>query len=184
MNAATRQPAETPLDFVIARHFDVPRDLMFKLWTEREHLAQWFGPQGVTIVKCTNDLRPGGVMHYGMQTPDGSVMWGKWVYREIARPNRLIFIVSFSDEAGGITRHPFSAGWPLETLSTVTFEEREGGTDTAVIWIAHNATELERKTFDAGQESMQEDWTGTFEQLSDYLPKCCVRNRPIYSSNH
>lgn len=92
-------------------------------------------------------------MHYGMQTPDGGVMWGKWVYREIAPPERLVFIVSFSDEAGGIIRHPFSVGWPLEMLSTVTCEEDGGGTDLTVSWAAHNATELERKTFDAAQRT-------------------------------
>ena len=49
------------------------------------------------------DLRPGGTYHYGMQTPDGSVMWGKMVYREIVPPEKLVFINSFSDEKGGLT---------------------------------------------------------------------------------
>jgi hypothetical protein len=35
-------------------------------------------------------------------------MWGKFVFREITPPERMVFIDSFSDEAGGITRHPGS----------------------------------------------------------------------------
>jgi uncharacterized protein YndB with AHSA1/START domain len=96
-------------------------------------------------------------------------MWGKWVYREIAEPERLVFIVSFSDEKGGITRHPFSAEWPLQTLSTVLFAESGGKTTVTVRWAPFEATEAERKTFAAGHDSMRMGWTGTMEQLAEYL---------------
>ena len=62
------------------------------------------------------------MFHYGMRGPDGSEMWGKFVYREIAPPERLVFIVSFSDENGGMTRHPMAPTWPLEMLNTLTFD--------------------------------------------------------------
>lgn len=159
----------TDAAFVMSRTYDIPRDLMFDVWTKREHLARWFGPEGIEIVRCTNDLRLGGVMHYGMRTADGNVMWGKWVYREIAAPERLVFIVSFSDENGGVTRHPMSAGWPLEMLSTVTFDEVDGGTEVTVRWAAHNATELERETFDSSHDSLRAGWGGTFRTLGDYI---------------
>ena len=51
---------------------------------------------------------------------DGHVIWAKFVYREIAAPQRLVWVHSFSDEAGGLTRHPLSPTWPLELLTTVT----------------------------------------------------------------
>ena len=158
-------------EFVISRLLDAPRDLVFNVWTQREHIERWFGPEGVSIVHCTNDLRPGGVMHYGMRTPDGNVMWGKWIYVEISAPERLVCVTSFSDEAGGVTRHPLSAGWPLETLSTITFEERNGSTELTIRWAPHNSTELERETFDAAHDGMRQGWTGTFNQLNDYLAK-------------
>ena len=101
------------------------------------------------------DLRPGGTYHYGMKMPDGSVMWGRLVYREIAPPEKLVFINSFSDEKGGLTRHPMAPTWPIEMLSVFTFEEQPGGkTKFTVRWSPHNATEEERKTFDAGHASM------------------------------
>jgi uncharacterized protein YndB with AHSA1/START domain len=155
--------------FVISRTFDAPRDLMWKIWTERDHLAKWFGPKGVTIVSAKNDLRVGGVFHYGMKTADGKMMWGKWIYREIVPPRRLVFIVSFSDKQGGVARHPFNAGWPLETLSTVTFAEQDRKTEVTVRWTPHNATESERKTFETNREGMKQGWGGTFDRLAEYV---------------
>jgi uncharacterized protein YndB with AHSA1/START domain len=166
MTAQTKSATE---EFVITRVFDVTRDQMWKVWTESDHLAKWFGPKGVTIISAKNDLRVGGIFHYGMKTPEGTVMWGKWIYREIVPPERLVFIVSFSDESGGVTRHPLSAEWPLEMLSTVLFAEQQGKTAITVKWSPHNATEAESKTFEAGRDSMKQGWTGTFEQLAAYL---------------
>jgi len=169
----TKGPTEgiSQSEFVITREFDAPRDLMWRLWTERDHLAKWFGPKGVTIVSAKNDLRPGGVFHYGMRTADGTVMWGKWIYREVVPPERLVFIVSFSDEQGSVTRHPFDAEWPLETLSMVTLAENEGKTKVTVRWTPHKPTEPERNAFEARREGMKQGWTGTFDQLSEYLIK-------------
>ena len=53
----------------------------------------------------------------------------------------------------------------------MTFEEAGGKTTVTVRWEAHEATELERKNFAEGKQSMQQGWTGTFEQLRDYLAR-------------
>ena len=158
-------------DFVLSRTFDAPRDLMWKAWTESDRLGRWFGPKGSTVFHSRNDLRVGGTCHYGLRAADGSEMWGRWVYREIVKPERLVFIVSFSDAKGGITRHPMAPEWPREMLSTITFEERQGKTTVTVRWSPYNATEAERKTFDAGRDSMKEGWTGTLDQLESDLAK-------------
>src|SRR2546426_146985 len=92
-------------EFVITRVFDAPRELVWKAYTEAAHLQHWWGPKGFKMRSCKVDLRPGGVFHYGMEAPDGSVMWGKWVFREIVAPERLTIVVSFSNEEGGVTRH-------------------------------------------------------------------------------
>ena len=157
--------------FEITRVFDAPRDKVWKAWTETERLKQWWGPKGFKVHTCKVDLRPGGVFLYGMTTPDGKDMWGRFVYREIQAPNKLVFIVSFSDPQGGVTRHPWSANWPLQTLSTVTFEEQGRKTKVTVQWVPHDATEVERKTFDEGRDSMKQGWGGTMDQFSDYLKK-------------
>jgi uncharacterized protein YndB with AHSA1/START domain len=157
--------------FVITRVLDAPRDRVWKAWTEAERLKHWWGPQGFKVHTCKVDLRPGGIFHYGMTAPDGSDMWGRFTYREIVAPEKLVFIVSFSDPKGGVTRNPWSEDWPLQTLSTVTFEAQSGKTKVTVQWVPHDATEAERKGFDEGRDGMKQGWGGTFDQFSAYLRK-------------
>lgn len=112
--------------FTISRSINAPRDLVWKAYTQREHLLKWFGPKGFQMLDANMDLQPGGIFHYGMKAPDGTVMWGKWIFREINAPQKLTIINAFSNKEGGITRHPFAPLWPLETLATTTFAERDG----------------------------------------------------------
>jgi uncharacterized protein YndB with AHSA1/START domain len=64
-----------------------------------------------------------------------------------------------------------SPGWPREMLTTVSFAEQKGGTLVTVRWIPIDATEEERRTFEAGRDSMKQGWSGTFEQLEQYLAR-------------
>ena len=99
-------------------------------------------------------------------------MWGKFTYREIIPQQKLVFISSFSDEAGGTTRHPLHKDWPLEMLSVFSFEDAPGGkTKFTVRWQPYNATPAERQTFEAGRDSMRQGWSGTMDQLATYLAK-------------
>ncbi|MEA2938406.1 MAG: hypothetical protein QOC56_1910 [Alphaproteobacteria bacterium] len=165
------QPETASPDFVVTRVFDAPRDLVWKAFTDPERMKEWWGPKGFSVIASKMDLRPGGTYHYGMKAPDGAAIWGKFVFREIVAPERMVFINSFSDEAGGLTRHPMSPTWPLEMLSTFTFEDVGGKTKVTIRWAPHNASEEERKTFDAGHDSMRQGWGGTMEQLQTYLAK-------------
>jgi uncharacterized protein YndB with AHSA1/START domain len=159
-------------DFVMSRVFDAPRDLLWKCFTDPERMKQWWGPKGVKIIAAKMDLRVGGTYLYGMETPDGKTMWGKFVYREITPPERMVFINSFSDEAAGLTRHPLSPTWPLQMLSIFTFEEQPGGKSRFTVrWAPYEATDEERKTFDAGHDSMKGGWGGTMDQLEAYIAK-------------
>ena len=167
---AAKQPAK--FEFVIMRIFDAPRERVWKAWTEAERLGKWWGPKGFDIVSVKLDLRPGGTFHYLLRSPEGQEMWGKFIFREIVPQERLVFVVSFSDAEGGLTRHPMSPDWPLTMLSTVTFADTGTGKTTITVkWVAYEATEAERKTFEAGKDSMKAGWTGTFDRLDDYLGK-------------
>jgi len=158
-------------EFVISRTFDAPRELMWKAWTERARLMQWFGPKGFTMSTAELDFRRGGSLHYCLRSPDGKEMWGKFVYREIVVPERIVLVNSFSDEKGGLTRHPFSPTWPLEMLSTTTFAEQAGKTTMTLQWCPLNPTGAERKTLDTSHDGMRQGWTGTLDQLAEYLAK-------------
>jgi len=158
-------------DFILSRSFDAPRDLMWKVWTRQEHLSQWFSPKGFRIIAAKMDFRPGGIYHYGLETPDGKAMWGKWEFREIVAPERLVLVQSFSDEHGGLGRHPFAPDWPQFMLSTMTFGAQGNRTAFTLTWAPYKATGVELKTFDAGRSGMQQGWGGTMEQLTAYLAK-------------
>jgi uncharacterized protein YndB with AHSA1/START domain len=157
--------------FVISRVFDAPRDLVWKAHSELEGLKQWWGPKGFTWVTGTLDFRPGGMFHYGMRSPNGQEMWGRFIYREIVKPERMVYVVSFSDPKGGITRHFLSPEWPAEMLNTATFTEQGGKTTLTIHSVGINATAHERKIFEDGFKSMEGGYTGTLDQLAAYLTK-------------
>ena len=169
MSASPASERPDPAEFVIRRTFDAPRPLVWKAWTEADRLMKWFTPSGFTMFHAKNDLRIGGTFLYGLQGPD--TIWGRWTYREIVPPSRLVVEQSFSDENGGIGRHPMAPTWPLKMRSVVTFEEKNGGTEVTVRWSALDATDVEQATFDAGHASMTQGWTGTLNQLETYLAK-------------
>lgn len=161
-------------DFVISRVFDAPRTLVWKAWTDARALAQWWGPKGANIRVIQFELKPGGVFHYAMAFQPGNDMYGRFVYREITPPERLVFVNSFSDAEGGITRAPFPQlgdKWPLEVLNTMTLTEDGGRTTLTLRGGPVNATEDERKMFASMADSMRQGFGGTFDKLADYLAK-------------
>jgi uncharacterized protein YndB with AHSA1/START domain len=173
MSKEKGNPTETNTikPFVILRMFDVLRERMWKTWTDRDQLMQWFGPKGFKVTTARLDFRPAGTFHYCLRSPDGKEMWGKFVYREIKAPERIVLVSSFSNEAGGITRHPMSSTWPREMLSSFTLGEQDGKTSVNIEWIPLNAMEEERKTFDSSYEGMKQGWGGTLDQLAVHLAK-------------
>jgi uncharacterized protein YndB with AHSA1/START domain len=158
-----------PKAFTISRIFKAPRELVFKMHTEPEHMAKWLGPPGSTVIKADMDLRVGGSYHYGVRTQDGHEMWGKQIYREILVPEKLVFVQSFSDRDGGLTRHPMSPSWPRQMLSTVTFEDLGGTTKLTINWIPLDPDDAEADTFNNAQGNLAMGFKGSFDQLENYL---------------
>jgi uncharacterized protein YndB with AHSA1/START domain len=163
-------PAVRP--FVLTRHFKAPRERVWDAWTKVEHLEKWMSPAGCTTISAQLDLRVGGRYHYGLRTPDGKEMWGMWLFREIIAPSRLVTINSFSDAAGGLTRHPLAPDWPAHTLSTLSFLPHAGiggGTTLELRWEPHEATAAEIAMFDGAHAGMEQGWGGTMAQLEAFL---------------
>ena len=157
-------------EMMLTRIFDASRDLVWKAFTEAERLARWWGPQGYAMRVHALDFRPGGVFHYSQRSPDGQVMWGRFVYRDIVPPERLTFVTSFADEAGYIARAPFSPTWPLEILNLLTLTEAaDGKTSLTLRGGPIDATEEERQTFWNAQDAVRQGFSGTFDQLAAYL---------------
>ncbi len=139
-------------ELVITRVFDAPRSLVFKLWTQPEHLARWWGPQGFTTVSCEMDVRPGGAWRRCMRSPEGTLYTKRGVYREIVAPERLVFTYVDVDAAG-------AAG--SETLVTVSFAEQGGRTRLT----------LQHAGFESGasRDGHEGGWSSCMQRFADYL---------------
>lgn len=163
--------ARPEFQFAITRVFDAPRELVWKAWTDADDLLQWWSPKGFKTLSTKVDLTPGGIYHYGLEAPDGHKFWGRFVYREIVAPEKLVFVLSFSDENAGIGRHFLNPKWPAEILTTVTLADKGGKTELSLRSHPINATAEELKIFEDGAPSMQAGFGGTFDQLADFLAK-------------
>ncbi|HSI63983.1 MAG TPA: SRPBCC domain-containing protein [Candidatus Saccharimonadia bacterium] len=166
----TTSPATAEVEeFVTTRTLKAPRDLVWKAWTEPERLAQWWGPKGCAVKVHQLDLRPGGTFHYTFSFPDGGEMWGRFAFQEISPPEKIVWINSFSDPDGGITRPPFDENWPLEILNVLTLTENDGSTLLTLHAKPINATAEEANTFDRNRDSLAQGYGGTWDQLEEYL---------------
>jgi uncharacterized protein YndB with AHSA1/START domain len=155
----------TQQDVVITRVFDAPRELVFRAWTEPEHLMRWWGPNYFTTPFCTIDLRPGGAFHYCMRSPDGHDFWGKAIYREVVAPERIVYTHTFSDAEGNLvqpTHYGMSPDFPTEVLVTVAFAEHAGKTTVTLRSASGSAAQTER-------DNMQAGYNQSLDKLAEYL---------------
>ena len=171
------QAEATTAELVIRHEIEAPRELVYKAWTEAEHLSQWWGPKGFLVGVARLELKPGGIFHYSIQAGDGPIMWGKFTYHTVSTPDRLVYTSSFSDPDANTTRAPFSATWPLEILNTLTLEEQDGKTILTLRGGPTNASAEEQRTFEEGIPSIQQGFAGTLEQLKSYLAKIQHQNQ-------
>ena len=155
--------------FEITRRFDRPRAVVWRAWSDPDELAQWWGPQGCTVQVARLEFRPGALFHYAMRFGEAPPMWGRFNYREIAEPERIVWLNSFANEHGGIARAPFGENCPLEIENTVTFTEEGGGTTVSLRARPFGALEVERQYFDDLRGSLDDGYGGTFERLADHL---------------
>jgi uncharacterized protein YndB with AHSA1/START domain len=118
----------------IERHFAAPVDLIWQMWTEPEHFAAWYGPDGATIPVAKMDVRVGGTRLVSMEvpTPDGPMrMWFTGEYREVVENERLVYTESMSDENGNVlapSELGMPAGYPTTTEVRVELEDVGGHT--------------------------------------------------------
>lgn len=120
---------------VIERTFDAPIELVWQAWTEGEHFAQWYGPQGFTIPVAEMDATVGGRRHICMASPDGSMkMWFVGEYRVVEPTAKLVYTEAMSDEDGNLLS-PSAMGMPGDEpmITEVTVELSADGDGTAVV---------------------------------------------------
>ncbi len=162
--------ADEKNQFVIERSFPVSQERLFRACSDAKEMAQWFAPSGMTTIKAEQDLKPGGIYHYGLSSGQGNEMWGKVTYKEITPHSRLVYRQSFSDPGGGLTRHPMAPTWPMEMLTIMDFiSEGDKQTRLKISWINAGIDDVEGETFRAAHAGMNGGWTGTLDGLYAYL---------------
>ena len=141
-------------DLVITRIFDAPRELVFSLWTDPKHVAEWWGPRGFAARVHELDARPGGAMRIEMCAPDGRVYPMSGKFEELVTPERLVFISGALDEKGK----------PLfEVRTTVLFENAGGKTRLTMRASVVMQTDA-APPYIAG---MSEGWSQTLDRLAE-----------------
>ncbi len=143
-------------ELVLTRVFDAPRELVFKVWTDPKHVAQWWGPQGFTNPVCELDLRPGGAIRIHMRGPDGTVYPMTGVYQEVVQPERLVFTIAVLDA----NDNPM-----FEVLTTVTFAKQSGKTKQIL------RARVIKRTAQAAPylAGMEAGWTQMLDRLTAYV---------------
>ena len=147
----------TELSF--SRVFDAPRELVWKAWTDPQHIMQWWGPHGFSNSSCESDLRVGGSFRLDMCAPDGNIYPCQGVFREIVEPERIVYDSS-ADES-----HPCGAGLPPRSLVTVTFAEQNGKTTLTL----HARFESEARRDAANAAGFSSSWGECLVRLEDFL---------------
>jgi len=139
-------------ELTVTRVFDAPRELLFRMWTDLQHIAKWWGPQGFTTTSLQMDFRPGGTYRACMRSPEGTLHCRRGVYREIVAPERLVFSFAWEDEDGNPGH---------QTIVTVSFADL--GRKTLLT--------LHQAIFETVErcDDHRRGWTSCLERFAEYL---------------
>ena len=133
---------------VITRVFDVPRELVWKAWTDPKYVMQWWGPKGFTSPVCKMDFRVGGKFLYCMRAPDGQEFWNGGEYHEIVPIQKIVSSMYFSDSQGNKV-DPAQLGIEHEAMDDVhdvTLFEDLGNGRTKITFIGNETMENATKS--------------------------------------
>jgi len=143
-------------EMTITRIVHVPREMVFKAWTDPEQLEKWWGPKDFTNPVCNVDVHPGGAIFIHMKAPDGMVYPMDGEFHEIVEPERIVFTSAALDKNGQRL---------FEILNTVTFNEENGKTKLHLHAAVSNITNEGRPYLDG----MNEGWSQSLDRLNELV---------------
>jgi uncharacterized protein YndB with AHSA1/START domain len=146
----TSQPSVDEL--VVTRLFAAPRELVFRAWTNPEHLARWWGPKHHPVLHVSTDARRGGAWRNCLRSIEtGRELWHRGVFREVIPPERLVFTFAWEEDG--------ERG--IETLVTITLTEERGKTRLT----------LHQAPFQSlgERDGHGEGWNSSFDRLAELL---------------
>ena len=142
-------------ELLIQRTFDAPASVLFMLWSDPRHFKNWMGPDGFDCPVAQMDFRVGGAYRGMIRSASYGENWFGGIYREIEPNKRLVF--TFKWDAG--------PSGDIETLVTITFDERDG--KTTQLFHQTPFISVERRDSHVG------GWNGAFDRLGAYAAQTC-----------
>jgi uncharacterized protein YndB with AHSA1/START domain len=138
----------TAPELTITRSFNAPAALVFKAWTQAEHLVRWLGPKSHPAREVEVDFREGGAWRACLRSPDGEDLWMGGQYREISPPDRLV--LTFAWDSTG-----------FETVVTIRLEE----VGERTVMHFHQAPFASVDS----RDSHNEGWSSSFDRLAEHV---------------
>ncbi len=142
----------------LTRILNAPRELVFEAWTDPKHLAEWWGPAGFTNPVCKADAKHGGKIYIEMKSPDGTVYPMNGTFKEIIRPEKIVFTSGALDKNGNTI---------FEVLNTVTFANENGKTKLTLHAIVDDISDEARPYIDG----MDQGWSQSIDRLEAFVTK-------------
>lgn len=160
MMAALFSPVDATSDREIrlSRELDAPRELVWEAMTDPRHVVNWWGPDGFTTTIQRMEVRVGGVWKHTMHGPDGADYPNSSVFREVVRPERIVYAHGGARE--GDPGIHFVATWTFEELAPAR-------TRVTIHMVFDTPQQRERVVREYGAI---EGGKQTLRRLADYLP--------------
>lgn len=149
----TTAATDPTLDLVLERVVGVRPELVWRAWTEPEHVKRWFAPAPWTTVACAIDLRPGGEFSTTMRSPEGEEFQNSGCYLEIIEKRKLVWTDAL---------HPgFRPSGNAFMTATVLLEPEGNGTRYTAIAMHADAEARQRHE----KMGFHEGWATALDQL-------------------
>ncbi len=136
----------------IKRTFNAPIDLVWKAWTQHEHITQWWSPKGIKTKVVEHDFKVGGKWKYLMPMPNGKEFIAEGQYTEIVEFEKIVSSANFK---------PMTEGIEIQSLF-----KANGNTTDFTFKIVHPT-----EAYKIQQEKMgvMNGWGSVFERLDELL---------------
>jgi uncharacterized protein YndB with AHSA1/START domain len=124
---------------------------VFEAMTDREQVAQWWGPEGFTCPEVTLEAKVGGAYRIAMQPPVGELFHLAGKYLVVQPPTRLVYTFRWEPPDPD----------DRETVARLTLHARYGATEVAVSQGPFASV--------ARLELHKAGWTDTLVRLASHL---------------
>lgn len=151
-------------DLVLERTLDAPVDLVWKAWTDPEHLKKWWAPRPYRTSEVEMDMRPGGIFRARMIGPDGfdTGKGGAGCFLEVVPGQKIVWTSALGPGYRPQAIIEDCGGFPFTAI--ITFEDAGDG-KTLYRAVAVHKDEKDRETHAA--MGFHDGWGTCADQLGE-----------------